>query len=289
MPFCSNCGSEVNEDQSLCDSCAPKEAPKEVKETPKEVPKEAPKQVPKESTEAMMGWAVRPSVGVMSVIGTSLKFLLKKPFKLWGISVFHSFAVICVLIYFLPFFWFPFMTLLSYAVVAVLELGRISIFLKCYRGGDFDFSDLFNGFPKKLFIRNACGMGWMGLWTFLWFLVPVAGIVTGIVKIYSYRFTPYILNSEPDISAMDALKKSMKLTKGYRLKMFGVDILINVGLAVIFVILIAIMTAFSSNMVPVLPGLFAIIIVVLAICVFALYPLFMGVVQAAFYDKITRK
>ena len=37
--------------------------------------------------------------------------------------------------------------------------------------------------------RVLCGMGWMMLWIFLWSLIPIVGIVFGIIRTYEYRPT----------------------------------------------------------------------------------------------------
>lgn len=78
---------------------------------------------------------------------------------------------------------------------------------------------LTNGFKK--YLTKLGGMAWMYLFSFLWsclFIIP------GIVKAYSYRFTPYILAECPNVSARDALKISMRMTKGIKLELFVFDL-----------------------------------------------------------------
>ncbi len=68
-------------------------------------------------------------------------------------------------------------------------------------------TQLFDTFKdwKTVKKRVLCGMGWAGLWIFLWSLIPVAGIVFGIIRTYEYRLTPYIL-AEPDMPITEAIK-----------------------------------------------------------------------------------
>lgn len=73
----------------------------------------------------------------------------------------------------------------------------------------------------KNYLRKLGGMAWMHLFIFLWsclFMIP------GIVKAYSYRFTPYILADCPNVSARDALKISMRMTEGIKWELFVFDL-----------------------------------------------------------------
>ena len=69
------------------------------------------------------------------------------------------------------------------------------------------------------------GLAWMYLWIFLWSLIPVVGIVFGVIRAYEYRFTPYILMTRDDVKPTEAIKVSKAETMGYKGKMFGADML----------------------------------------------------------------
>lgn len=74
---------------------------------------------------------------------------------------------------------------------------------------------------SKDYLKKLGGMAWMNLFIFLWsclFMIP------GIVKAYSYRFTPYILADCPNVSARDALKISMRMTEGIKWELFVFDL-----------------------------------------------------------------
>jgi len=171
----------------------------------------------------------------------------------------------------LPIVWLP--------VVLVLELGMANIFLRGYRGNEISSTLLFEGFSNK-FARNAGGMGWRMLWLLIWGLIPVAGIFIAIVKFYSYRFVPYIMLTEPDIPATEALKKSMIQTNGYKGKMFVADLLIILAVAITTIIFIFIMR------IPYIGPLLAIIYNLLLV---ALLPLLMGTLEAVYYDKVSKE
>jgi len=120
----------------------------------------------------------------------------------------------------------------------------------------------------------------MYLWMLLWLLVPIAGIILVFVKGYSYRFVPYIMLSDPDISATDALKRSMTQTKGYRGKMFIADLLIVISVVVLTVIFI-----FIGR----IPGIGTILLGIYIIALIIFLNLIFGILGASYYDKITKE
>ncbi len=80
-----------------------------------------------------------------------------------------------------------------------------------------DVAGLFAGFKDGRYGHVLGGYWYCALFTVLWtflFIIP------GIVKSISYSMTPYILMDQPEISATDALKLSMKMTKGHKWKIF---------------------------------------------------------------------
>lgn len=77
------------------------------------------------------------------------------------------------------------------------------------------FTQAISGYGRKL-----GGYWWQLLFQFLWMLIPVAGIVVGIVKMYAYAMTPYILSDCTNVKAKDALKLSMRIMKGKKWKLF---------------------------------------------------------------------
>lgn len=126
-------------------------------------------------------------------------------------------------------------------------------------------------------------MAWMQLWIFLWSLIPIVGIVFGIIRMYEYRFVPYILMTRDDVKPTDAIKISKQETMGYKGKMFGADILLGavyLGAFLVFALL---------GEIPYLGVLFRILWVLIAIAYGLLAPLFSGIMQAAFYVEIQNR
>jgi len=192
---------------------------------------------------------------------------------LWGISLmFTLLTVVALFITFIPFIYLP--------IIATLEFGMVSVYLAGYRGKEIGSGMLFGGFND--FKRVAGGMLWMWFWLLIWFIIPLAGIVFVVIKGFAYMFVPYILLTQPDISATQALKRSVEMTQGYKGKMFGAYILIFAIVVVAFIIL------YLLGLIPYLGIVFKVIYYIFSIACIAFLPLFEGLVGAAFYDEIER-
>ena len=217
---------------------------------------------------------------IMAIYKRAFSVLMKKPIRLWGISLLYALlasigTALCGIA--IPIF--------GLAVGLLLETSMTMIFLHGYRGEDDQVKavNLFECFRDWATIKRVlCGMGWMLLWIFLWSLIPIVGIIFGIIRTYEYRLTPYILVMEPDVKPTEAIKLSKERTKGWKGKMFGADILVVVLFYVVFLILMLL------SRIPFAGFLFAIILVLFVICFIALVGLFMGLVQAAFYEEIKK-
>lgn len=211
---------------------------------------------------------------ISEIYSKAFALLGKKTILLWGLSLLHTLLCSLAVV-------FGFLPIISIPIILVLNVGMASIFLDAYRGKKISSEQLFLGF--KNFWHFCRGMAWMLLWIFIWGLIPLAGIVFAVMKAYSFRFVPYILLSNPEISPADALRESVKQTQGYCGRMFGADIIIIGG------ILIAMLILFILSYIPYMGILFVIINFLLAIAVFAFAPLLLGVIKAAFYDEISNK
>ena len=318
MAFCSNCGSQTPEGSDFCAQCGNKlspaapqtepvyEQPPQVSEQPPQVYEQPPQvyeqppaptfQTPPPAYQAPQppvyqapppgyqppppgyqppppGYQVPVQKGfVGEIYSNAFKLLFSKPIRLWGLSL--LFSVIMGLTFMLTIA----VPIVYVAVALVLELGMASIYLNGYRGKEISATQLFEGFSSKFF-RNAGGMGWRSLWLIIWWLVPVVGWIgiLPIIKSYAYRFVPYIMLNEPGITATEALKKSMSQTNGYKGKMFLADLFIMLGVIVLSIIFGLI------SMIPIL-GMVLLVIYTILLC--ALLPLLMGILSAAYYDKI---
>lgn len=111
---------------------------------------------------------------------------------------------------------------ISYSTSGILTLvflplgwGYIVYFLNLIRFEEINYSRLFDGYKDILRIFLA---------TFLSYLVIVIGlcllIVPGIILATGLLMTDFILKDDPEISAIDAMAKSWKMTNGHKAELF---------------------------------------------------------------------
>ncbi len=245
--FCPNCGTKLPDGAGFCSECG----------------------------YSISGAAAARGPKTMNlsieIIKRALLVILKKPFRLWGLSLLCG--VLSVIAYCLGG---PVLAI-GFCVSLVLNLAMEWIYLDGYRGKEVGSNQLFE--PFKNFWKSFAGMGWRELWIFLWSLIPFAGIVFAIIKTYSYQLTPYILR-EGDISPQEALRESMKRTKGYKGKMFLTDLLAAACLIIAALILVLL------GMIPYVGVVFIVLYVILLIIIAVFGPLFFGLIRAAWYDEI---
>ena len=209
---------------------------------------------------------------VTSIYKKAFAVLRQKPVTLWGISL------LCGLLELLAFIGFGAVPVGAFIVAWALEAGMAMIYLNSYRTGLKPKSTyLFAAFKKDRFWRVVGGLAWMELWIFLWALIPIVGIVFAVIRAYEYRFTPYILMTRDDVKATDAIKLSKQETMGYKGKMFWADMLI------VLLYLAAALVLLILSLIPFIGVLFRVVNTLLSIAFSLFAPLFLGIVQAAFY------
>ena len=94
-------------------------------------------------------------------------------------------------------------------LVIPVQVGLGLAFLRIWRGQSAEINDIF--LPFKQYQRNLAGLLWMGLWVALWSLLLV---IPGIIKALSYSITPHILADYPEVKDTEALRLSMRMTRG---------------------------------------------------------------------------
>ena len=106
-------------------------------------------------------------------------------------------------------------------VVNILRVGRRVFFLKNRQDPDTKIKNIFYPYSEKhMYINIFKIMLSRYIYQFLWMLT----IVGGIIKVYEYRMIPYIIAEQPKIECKQAFELSRKMIKGYKWKMFILDI-----------------------------------------------------------------
>lgn len=116
--------------------------------------------------------------------------------------------------------WIPLIgTILTLFISVPFQLSTIIIAIKLYHKVDIPVNDVFIGFK---FTMKAVGLTlWMDLWIFLWSLLF---IIPGIIKSYSYSMAYFCLVHNPELSIRDALNESKRITDGYKMDLFIMDL-----------------------------------------------------------------
>lgn len=111
-------------------------------------------------------------------------------------------------------YWVVYLVLMI--VVVVWMVGVFGAFIKIYQGKETGVGEVAASL-KVNFLRKLGANLWMMLWIYLWSLLFV---IPGIIKALAYYFTPNVLADCPNVTARQALKISMRITKGHKGKVF---------------------------------------------------------------------
>lgn len=107
------------------------------------------------------------------------------------------------------------MGLVAWILGGTVQLGYARFLLKQHDAEPLDWHDLFSQFHRfgqgfaQAFLRD--------LYSLLWGLLLV---IPGIVKSLSYAMTPYIMAEEPELTASEAIEKSMAMMDGHKWELF---------------------------------------------------------------------
>lgn len=308
MLFCPNCGTPMEDDARFCVSCGTAVDPETLFENPETAGQEpaepeaapvqetAPEQTPAEPGPAPIPapapapeyyqappYAGQPPYGAYQAPAApqgptftgaytaAFSVLKGKPIRLWGLSLLHGLlSFLATVIGAIP--------IISIPLTYLLDVGMKAIYRDGLRGKEVNSDQLFMAFNKR-FLRFAGGMAWRDLWILIWCLIPIVGPIFAVIKAYAYRFVPYILLDDPEISATQALRESMRQTKGMKGQMFGADILVYAAIFVVSLVLGLL------GQIPYIGVLFTLVLVIVTILICMFISLFLGLVEAYFYEE----
>ena len=111
--------------------------------------------------------------------------------------------------------------LLSIFVLFPLEVGYANSTKALYENGDNKLTaNIFNlGF--KNYFHNIWGYLLMTIFVLLWSLLL---FIPGIIMAFAYAMTPYILVDNPEMKAIDAIRKSRSMMKGHKFDLFYLEL-----------------------------------------------------------------
>lgn len=103
----------------------------------------------------------------------------------------------------------------QHIVAGALMLGLSIVFLNIARRTNVEVAQLFEGFQH--FATALAAYLLMALFILLWSLLL---IIPGVIATLSYAMTYYVIADEPDISALDAIRRSKEMMRGNKWKLF---------------------------------------------------------------------
>ena len=107
--------------------------------------------------------------------------------------------------------------LLLFLVVMPLSVGLLNAFRKLLTQGDNEVPSNMYQIAKKNYWHKVWGMLLMTIFITLWSFLFV---IPGIIKMFSYAMTPYILEENPELSANEAIDRSRAMMKGHKFDLF---------------------------------------------------------------------
>jgi uncharacterized membrane protein len=128
-------------------------------------------------------------------------------------------------------------SLVSIFFIGPVAIGMMTMFSPFVRGEEpLQAGGLFYTLKAPYYKKSVGVYLLMYIFTFLWTLLL---IVPGIIKSLSYMLAPYILAENPEMTANQAIEKSMKMMKGHKMDLFliylgylGFSLLSIVGLCI---------------------------------------------------------
>lgn len=113
--------------------------------------------------------------------------------------------------------WSSLGTLIQVFFYYVLNLGLSVAFLRLLRSGDNRLTSNMFEIAFRNYWHKLWGLVLRNIFIFLWSLLL---IIPGIIKIFSYAMTPYILEENPELSANEAIDRSRAMMKGHKFDLF---------------------------------------------------------------------
>jgi len=143
---------------------------------------------------------------------------------------------------FMGIFLIVFLAIILFRVLigTVVEVGCQKYFVQATEE-EFSINHVMSGFKKGKYGNIVLTMLYRGLLLVLWTLLL---IIPGIIKSYAYRFVPYILADNPEITPKCAIELSNQMTNGQKFDMWVLDLsfigwyilgLLALGIGVLFV------------------------------------------------------
>lgn len=108
-------------------------------------------------------------------------------------------------------------SILVLLIIYPLTIGCYNAFRLFRQSGDDSFTHNMFAIGFKNYCHNLGGMLLYALFVFLWTLLL---IVPGIIMSLAYFCVPFLLADEPELTPMEAIRKSRAMTRGHKMDLF---------------------------------------------------------------------
>ncbi|HHW90539.1 MAG TPA: DUF975 family protein [Clostridiales bacterium] len=109
----------------------------------------------------------------------------------------------------------------GFFILGPFYVGTMLYYLRAIRKEELGYGALFEPITKNDIIRTIILYILKILFIFLWTLLF---FIPGIIKSYSYAMAEFIAIDNPNMSAEDCITQSRKMMKGYKFKLFLLDL-----------------------------------------------------------------
>ena len=110
-----------------------------------------------------------------------------------------------------------FTTIFQILVLIPFTLGLANAFRRLLLTGDGEILSNSVRIATSNYWHKVWGMLLTGIFVFLWSLLLV---IPGIIKLFSYSMTKYILEEYPELSASEAIDRSRAMMRGHKFDLF---------------------------------------------------------------------
>jgi len=108
-------------------------------------------------------------------------------------------------------------SILTIFLLLPMQLGAYNAYKALYTNGDTSITANMFEIGFKNYWHNLGGYLLTGIFIILWFCLL---IIPGIIMALAYFCVPYILAEEPELTPMQAIKKSRAMMKGHKTDLF---------------------------------------------------------------------
>lgn len=107
------------------------------------------------------------------------------------------------------------LAILQFLLSPALNIGMNTYYVMLHKSEQPPFSLLFS--RLNIWLRCLGLFLLMGIFIFLWSLLLV---VPGIIAAYRYSMAPYLMAENPDIGALEAIRRSKEMMNGHKARLF---------------------------------------------------------------------